>query len=86
MSFGENKSLGHVHSIIFWNEKQLKLMSSLNEWKSLAIVGEFGTGKTILLDAAVWRLEAQQVPVYVICALDYDRLKVSDDVLDILFR
>ena len=61
-------------------------MSSLNEWKSLAIVGEFGTGKTILLDAAVWRLEAQQVPVYFISALDYDRHKLSDDVLDILFR
>ena len=61
-------------------------MKSLKEWQSLVIVGEFGTGKTILLDAAVWRLEAQQVPVYVICALDYDRHKDSDDVLDILFR
>ena len=86
MSFGKNKSLGHVHSIIFWNDKQLKLMNSLKARQSLIIVGEFGTGKTILLDAAVWSLEAQQVPVYVICALDYDRLKVSDDVLDILFR
>ena len=82
----EKKSLGHLYNIIFWNDKQLQVINSLTQGECLIIVGDYGTGKTLLLDAAAWRLEAQQIPVHFICALDYDGAKVNDDVLDILFR
>ena len=51
------------------------------------IIGDYGAGKTLLLDAATQKLAAQQVPVFFFCALDYkDNTKVTDDVLDIMFR
>ena len=56
-------------------------------WVSLMIIGDYGAGKTLLLDAAVKKLADNNVPVYFFCALDYkSNNKVTDDVLDILFR
>ena len=53
----------------------------------LMIIGDYGAGKTLLLDAATHKLAAQQVPVFFFCALDYrDNTKVTDDVLDVIFR
>ena len=53
----------------------------------LMIIGNYGAGKTLLLDAATQKLAAQQVPVYFFCALDYEnQTKVTDDVLDVIFR
>ena len=53
----------------------------------LMIIGDYGAGKTLLLDAATHKLAAQQVPVIFFCALDYpDNSKVTDDVLDVIFR
>ena len=52
----------------------------------LMIIGDYGAGKTLLLDAATQKLAAQQVPVFFFCALDYDNNKVTDDVLDVIFR
>ena len=51
------------------------------------IIGDYGAGKTLLLDAATHKLAAQYVPVIFFCALDYTlNTKVTDDVLDIMFR
>ena len=53
----------------------------------LVIIGDYGAGKTLLLDAATQKLAAQHVPVFFFCALDYsDNSKVTDDVLDVIFR
>ena len=53
----------------------------------LVIIGDYGAGKTLLLDAATKKLAAHHVPVFFFCALDYDdNTKVTDDVLDIIFR
>ena len=54
---------------------------------SLMIIGDYGAGKTLLLDAATQKLAAQQVPVIFFCALDYKgNTKVTNDVLDVIFR
>ena len=56
-------------------------------WVSLMIIGDYGAGKTLLLDAAAKKLTEKNVPVYFFCALDYkSNNKVTDDVLDVLFR
>ena len=54
----------------------------------LVIIGDYGAGKTLLLDAATQKLASQQVPVFFFCALDYnyENNKVTDDVLDVIFR
>ena len=77
---------------------QLLIINSLNKIQDpgskgteillfLMIIGDYGAGKTLLLDAATHKLAAQQVPVIFFCALDYsDNSKVTDDVLDVIFR
>ena len=73
---------------------QMVIMNSLNKIlmgpdtsSFLVIIGDYGTGKTLLLDAATQKLAAKHVPVFFFCALDYsDNSKVTDDVLDVIFR
>ena len=53
------------------------------------IIGDYGVGKTLLLDAAAKKLADKKVPVYFFCALDYKHNgngKVTDDILDFIFR
>ena len=63
------------------------MINSLDAWESFVIIGDYGTGKTVLLDAATQKLVSQNVPVYFHCALDYEEgVKMSDDVLDVMLR
>ena len=56
-------------------------------WMSLVIIGDYGVGKTLLLDAAAKMLADKKVQAYFFCALDYeDNDKVTDDILDVIFR
>ena len=66
---------------------QLNMINFLDAWECFVIIGDYGTGKTVLLDAATQKLVSQNVPVYFHCALDYEEgVKMSDDVLDIMLR
>ena len=82
----ENKSIDirySKHAFIF----QLRIINSILMWMSLVIIGDYGVGKTLLLDAAAKKLADKKVPVYFFCALDYEHNdKVTDDVLDVIFR
>ena len=63
------------------------MINSLDAWESFVIIGDYGTGKTVLLDSATQKLVSQNVPVYFHCALDYEEgVKMSDDVLDVMLR
>ena len=53
--------------------------------------GDYGTGKTLILESAANKLKEEGKNVFVISALDYENsfkgyLKRTDDVLDILLR
>ena len=55
----------------------------------LVIIGDYGVGKTLLLDAATQKLDAHNAPVFYFCALDYKvnlNDKNNDDVLDVKLR
>ena len=62
-------------------------MQCLSKWLSLVIIGDYGSGKTLLLNAATNELDDQNVPVYFFCALDYkENTKITDDMLDVVLR
>jgi hypothetical protein len=45
------KPLGSLPNILFWNDEQMKILSSLRETMFTIIFGDFGGGKTSVLDA-----------------------------------
>ena len=49
--------------------------------------GDYGTGKTLILDSVARKMKNEGGNVKIISALDYQYgVKKTDDVLDILFR
>ena len=66
---------------------QKMLMHCLSKRLSLLIIGDYGSGKTLVLDGATNELVDQNVPVYFFCALDYEEdTKTTDDMLDVILR
>ena len=97
------KPLGHINSLLFWSVQQRKIMDFLgnkytlegscdflpfsDERKSLFLLGDYGTGKTILLEGAVEILLDETIDIHFISALNYaGDTKWTEGVLDIAFR
>ena len=83
-----NKPLGHLKSIIFWNDHQKKVINSLEKENSVIIMGDYGSGKTLILEAATRKLIEKNYQLLFINAFDYKHndSKAKDDILDISFR
>jgi len=80
-----NEPLGSIPSIVFWNQEQLKTINDLETQSHIAIRGDYGTGKTILLDSFAKKLIDMGKEVIIISALDFE-FKKNEEVLDIIFR
>ena len=86
----KGKPLGHLHSVLFWNEEQMDTIEILKTEESILIVADYGVGKTALLMAAA-RQEAENpdITVYFILATATDTHRLSQDtpyILDIAIK
>ena len=79
-------------SILFWTTEQKKLLENLNEKKSTIILGDYGTGKTIILMAIAKKVMKMGLKVVYINGLDHVDLffnyyyKTTEDVLDVIVK
>ena len=79
-------------SILFWTTEQQKLLENLNEKKSTIILGDYGTGKTIILMAVAKKVMKMGLKVVYINGLDHVDLffnyyyKTTEDVLDVIVK
>lgn len=80
--------LGSLLNILFWNDQQRQIYTWLEKMMHTLLLGDYGTGKTLILEAAAKTLsERENTEVLFIMALDYtNHSKESDDILDIMFR
>jgi len=84
----KDEPLGSVPSILFWNDQQRQIYTQVTSMEHTLLVGDYGTGKTLILEAAAKTLsERDDTEVVFICALDYNEdTKKSDDILDKMLR
>merc|ERR1712110_555972 len=84
----KEKSLGCPSNILFWNDQQKHVSSKVEKMEHTLLMGDYGTGKTLILEATAKTLsEREDTEVVFISALDYSRnSKKSDDILDIMLR
>ena len=64
------KELGHVQSIMFWNDQQEVIVDSLDRQENMILASDFGGGKTVILSEAAQQMERQCANAYFICMLD----------------
>ena len=48
----QDRPLGDIRSILFWDSQQKALLDSLKKMESTVIIGDYGVGKTVVLTAA----------------------------------
>ena len=88
----ELEKLLHTSSILFWTTQQKQLLDSLEQERNTLILGDYGTGKTLLLMAVAEQMMKAGRDVVYINALDYLDLdqekyyKTWEDVLDVIVK
>ena len=79
-------------SIFFWTKQQLKLLESLEKQRNTVILGDYGTGKTLILLAVAEKIRKMGLKLVYINALDHVDLynsyyfKTTEDVLDVIVK
>ena len=80
--------LTEIFSILFWTDEQKKLIDSVHKEESVVLLGDYGTGKTVVIQGLAEKLRNSGRDVVYINALDTEPLdktyaKRWKDVLDV---
>ena len=79
-------------SILFWTEEQKQLIDSVSANESIVLLGDYGTGKTVVIQSVAEKLRNSDRDLVYINALDttdfYGRKyhKTWEDVLDVIVK
>ena len=86
------KVLTKIFSILFWTPEQKKLIDSFSSNESLVLLGDYGTGKTVVIQSVAEKLRNSGRDLVYINALDttekYNEKyhKTWEDVLDVIVK
>ena len=81
-----------IFSILFWTPEQKKLIDSFSTNESIVLLGDYGTGKTLVIQSVAEKLRNSERDLVYINALDTtDRwgekyYKTWEDVLDVIVK
>ena len=81
-----------IFSILFWTEEQKQLIDSFSSNESIVLLGDYGTGKTVVIQSVAEKLRNSDRDLVYINALDTpDRYgekyyKTWEDVLDVIVK
>ena len=84
-----------LSSILFWTQEQKKLIESYQKEESIILMGDYGSGKTVVIQSVVEKLLSMSSgrDIVYINALDWSDLmeeekhyKTWEDVLDVIVK
>ena len=82
----QRKPLGHISSILFNTPKQKTLLDSLDKRKPTVILGNYGTGKTVVFQTAARKFDFDvDLNVHFISAIGREMAKIKFK-MSIVFR
>ena len=80
-------------SILFWTAEQKTLIKSCNNEKNMILMGDYGTGKTVVIQSVAEKLLKSDRDIVYITALDWSDIyeeetyyKTWEDVLDVIAK
>ena len=77
-------------SVLFWTPEQKKLIDSFSANESLVLLGDYGTGKTVVIQSVAEKLRNSGRDLVYINALDTtdgeEFYKTWEDVLDVIVK
>ena len=79
-------------SILFWTPEQKKLIDSFSTNESIVLLGDYGTGKTVVIQSVAEKLRNSERDLVYINALDTtdwdgkNYYKTWEDVLDVIVK
>ena len=82
-------------SILFWTPEQKKLIESFSTNESIVLLGDYGTGKTVVIQSVAEKLRNSERDLVYINALDTTKgknyneekyYKTWEDVLDVIVK
>ena len=86
------KVLTDIFSILFWTPEQKKLIDSFSNNESIVLLGDYGTGKTVVIQSVAEKLRNSGRDLVYINALDTtdcngeEFYKTWEDVLDVIVK
>ena len=82
-----------ILSILFWTEEQKKLIDSVSANESIVLLGDYGTGKTVVIQSVAEKMLKSGRDIVYINALDWSDIyekethyKTWEDVLDVIAK
>ena len=82
--------LTQIFSILFWTPEQKKLIDSFSTNESIVLLGDYGTGKTVVIQSVAEKLRNSERDLVYINALDTtdgsEYYKTWEDVLDVIVK